>query len=149
MLAAVILFGCGKDRKQQADDRMEDFMVRSATADLAKVKDALASGKPGDARYTCVTALSATKDLEKSDDHAALVKDVKQTCEHDFPLAVMKVETEKVEVARKAKPDEKVLSECYDAYFDMAVKDVKKHATEDDAAKALEARFAAACPKMK
>ena len=84
--------------------------------------------------------------LEK--DHKALADELRQLCTKDLYLAMMKVEVEKAEAARKAKPDEPLLSECYNANFELA-KGEMADAKTIDLAKDLIARFEAACPPNK
>lgn len=149
LLAAVLLVACGKSKQDQAETAKNDFIVKSVSGDLEKVHAALKAGKPDDGQFKCAGALAGMPDLKASGDHAELVKDLDDTCNHDIHLAFLKQAAEKAEAARKAKPDEKVLSECYSAEHDMAIDSLKKAKREDDAAKELEARFAAACPKTK
>ena len=61
---------------------------------------------------------------------------------------MIKVEVEKAEAARKAKPDEQMLSECYNAAYSYAM-DEMTTANTIDSAKDLLARFDAVCPPKK
>jgi hypothetical protein len=61
---------------------------------------------------------------------------------------MIKVEVDKAEAARKAKPDEAMLSECYSANYEYARKEMVDAKTVD-LAKDLIARFDAACPPQK
>lgn len=148
LLAAVLLVGCGKSKKEEAQAKVDEFILKSVTGDLAKAKAEMSGPKPFDAMMSCATALAGKKDMEDAGETAVL-KDLTETCEHDVLLASMRTATEKAEAARKAKPDEKVLMACYDAYYDIALRDLRKYKREDDAAKAIEARYDAVCPPKK
>jgi hypothetical protein len=139
--------GCGKS-KPEADNAGTDFIAESTQKDLPLVKAGIAAGKPGDVIFDC-SGLAGIENLRKVERYQDLAKDLDQTCNHDLPLARVKVATEKAEAARKAKPDEKILSECYSAEYRGGLDDLRKAKREDDASKALQARFHAACPNEK
>ncbi len=147
LLVAALLMGCGKSRPAE-DNAGTDFIADSARTDLPLVKQAIANGKPGSAIFKCA-GMAGLADLKAVERYQDLAKDLEQTCNHDLPLARMKVAVEATEVARKAKPDEQVLSECYNAEYEGGLDDLKTAKREDDASKALVARFHAACPKAK
>ena len=146
VIAALVLVGCGKDKPPQEDNAGTDFVAEMAQKDLPLVKAGIAAGKPGDVIFKCA-AMSGVADLRKVERYQALAKDLTETCDHDLPLARMKVATDNAEVARKAKPDEKVLSECFSAEFQGGLDDLQKAKREDDVSKALIARFKTVCPK--
>ena len=63
---------------------------------------------------------------------------------------MIKVAVTEAETARKAKPDEKVLSECYSGELTMARKELATaNKLADPTVKSLLDRFAAACPDAK
>jgi len=143
-LLLVATLGCG-NKKDEGEKAAEDFVAKSARGDLEELKKAIASPAPGDGKYKCAH-MANIDTLEKAD--KALAAEFKQLCTKDLYLAMMKVEVEKAEAARKAKPDEQVLSECYNASFDYAKSEMTEAKTID-AAKDYIARFEAACPPKK
>ena len=145
LMIAMLVLGCGKDKKPEADNAGTDFVAEMAQKDLPLVKAGIAAGKPGDVIFKCA-AMSGVADLRKVDRYLALAKDLTETCEHDLPLARMRVATEHAEAARKAKPDEKVLSECFSAELQGGLDDLQKAQRTDDTSKAILARFRAVCP---
>lgn len=136
--------GCGK-AKADHNDPATSYVVDGAKEDLPAIKAALAGPKPDDALIKCAARMANLDALQTAEPE--LAAEYKRLCAHDIPFAIIKVEVEKAEAARKAKPDAKPLSECYSAYFDQSVEDLAKAGTADAASKALVARFAAACPK--
>jgi len=144
LLAALLLIGCGKKEEQ---DPALDYIIKDVTGDVAKAKAAIAAGKPDDGQFKCAGALAGLAQLKTA--KPELAKELDDTCNHDIHLAFLTRATEKAEAARKAQPDAKVVSECFSADHDLAVESLRKAKREDDAAKALEARFDAACPKTK
>jgi len=63
---------------------------------------------------------------------------------------VLEAAVTQAEVARKAKPNEAVLSECFNADFEMSTKDLtKNNFAADEKVTALTARWKAACPPRK
>ena len=152
LCAALAMVACGKDkpkRSELSDDEKARLASDLVKTDVEKIRAALTSPKPDDARYPCAAALAVVADLKKVESHAALAKEIDDSCNHDIHVAILRVETEKAEAARKAKPDDKVLSACYDAYYELAVTSLAKAGRADDTSKALEARFAAVCPNAK
>ena len=141
----VLALGCGK--KEAEKDPAADFIAKSAAQDLVELKAAIASPDPGAGKYKCAHMANIDK-IENVAEHAALAAELRQLCTKDLYLAMIKVEVEKAEAARKAKPDEDPLSECYSANFEFA-KDEMTEAKTVDAAKELIARFEAACPTKK
>ena|SRR5436190_4338726 len=138
------LGGCGK--KQDAGEKAaDDYVSKSAKADLAELKTAIASGKPSDGTYKC--AHMANIDVLRRADKATATE-LEGLCTKDLWVAIMKVEVEKAEAARKQKPDEQVLSECYNGVYENAKDELVKAKTAD-AAKDLVARFDAVCPPKK
>jgi DNA primase len=148
VIAALLLASCGKAKPPDEDNAGTDFVAEIAQKDLPLVKAGIAAGKPGDVIFKCA-GMSGVADLRKVERYQALAKDLTETCEHDLPLARMKVATEKAEAARKAKPDEKVLSECFSAELQGGLDDLRSAKREDGVSKALLARFQAACPNQK
>jgi hypothetical protein len=138
--------GSGGGGGEKMDDA-EQFFLKSVQEDLAAVKDALAKGE--DPGFKCVAAASYGEKLKGKKNPAAeaVVKELTQVCGFDAPLAKLEGATKKAEEARKAKPDENPLSECYSAEQSTALEELKKAGHEnDDKVKALVARWAAACP---
>lgn len=148
LLAVVMLVGCGKGGKaEEADDPAVEYVAKSATDDIPKIKAAIASPKPVDGMFKCAQ-MANIADLKKSAKHKALAAELEQLCTHDLQVAMIKVGVEAAEAARKAKPDETVLSECYNGEIETARKELIEYG-KPDAAKDLLARFAAACPTSK
>jgi hypothetical protein len=145
-LLVVTLFACGKSGSgDEGEKAAADYVAGSVKTDLDELKAAIASPDPGKGKYNCAHMANVDK-LEK--DHKALATELRQLCTKDLYLAMMKVEVEKAEAARKAKPDEQVLSECYNANFDFARTEMTEAKTVD-LAKDLIARFEVACPPKK
>jgi hypothetical protein len=143
-LLVVALFACGKSG-DEGEKAAADYVAGSVKKDLDELKAAIASPDPGKGKYSCAHMANVDK-LEK--DHKALATELRQLCTKDLYLAMMKVEVEKTEAARTAKPDEQVLSECYNANFDFAKSEMTEAKTID-LAKDLIARFEVACPPKK
>ncbi len=146
---ALLAFGC-KDKsakEAETDDPALSFVAKGATEGVAKIKAAIAAGKPDDAMFSCAHTANIDT-LKASKPHQALATELEQLCNTDLPLAMITKGTEAAEAARKAKPDEKVLSECYNAYITTALDEMKKAKT-DAKAKDVLARFMAACPDAK
>ena len=141
----VALAACGKSAEEQGEASAAEFIAKSAREDLVELKAAIASPDPGKGKYECANMANIAT-LEKAD--KALAAEFRQLCTKDLYLAMIKVEVEKAEAARKAKPDETVLTECYSANFEYAKGEMTEHKTVD-LAKDLIARFAAACPPQK
>jgi hypothetical protein len=144
-LVLVALFGCSKKAEEAGEQAAGEYVAKSAKEDIAKLKEAIAKGDPSSAKFKCAH-LANIETLEKAD--KATAGELRTLCTKDLYLAMIKVEVEKVETARKAKPDEEVLSECYNAMYDYA-KDEMEKAKTIDLAKDLVARFEAACPPKK
>ena len=142
LLLLVLVVGCSKKAEDEGEKVAADYVTKSTKEDIAKLKQAIASPDPGAGKYECAH-MANIDTLEKAD--KATADELRKLCNQDLPLAMMKVEVEKAEAARKAKPDEAVLSECYNAMFDFA-KDEMTKAKTIDLAKDLIARFEAACP---
>lgn len=144
-LVVVALFACSKDPQAEVDKEVASFLADGVKTDLLELKQAIASPDPGSGKYKCAHMANIAK-LEKG--HKALADELRQLCTKDLYLAMIKLEVEKAEAARKAKPDEKVLSECYNANYAFA-KEGMTEAKTVDLAKDLIARFEAACPDAK
>lgn len=145
LLVVVLVGGCSKSAEEAGEKAAGEFVAKSAKGDIEEIKKALASPDPGSAKYKCAH-MANIDSLEKAD--KAVAAELRQLCTKDLYLAMMKVEVEKAEAARKAKPTEEVLSECYNAMFDYA-KDEMTKAKTIDLAKDLIARFETACPPKK
>lgn len=145
LLALVlVLSACGKSK--DGHDEADKFIAEGAKKDLEELKKAIASPTPGDGKYKCAN-MANIEMIERAD--KATATELKQLCTKDLYLAMMKVEVEKAEAARKAKPGEnEVVSECFNAYYEFA-KDEMVKAKTIDLAKDLVARFEAACPPKK
>ena len=146
VLALLLAVGCSKDPEKASEKSAGEFFAKSARKDIDEMKAAIAAGKPGDAKFNC--AHMANYDmLEKADQ--AVAAELKQLCTKDLYLAMIKVEVEKAEAARKAKPDpNELVSECYNASYDYARKEMIEAKTID-LARELVARFDAVCPGQK
>lgn len=145
---ASFAFGCSDKSAKEAEeeDPALSYVADGAKEGVAKIKAAIAAGTPDAAFFSC--AHTANIDLLRaSKPHQSLAAELVQLCESDLPLAVIAKGVEKAEAARKAKPDEKVLSECYQGEMTTALDQMKKAKTEGKAKDAL-ARFAVACPEQ-
>lgn len=141
----VLAFGCkGKGSDEAAVDPGDEYMAKAITEDVPKIKEKLAAGKAGDAKYDCAQ-VDNLADARKAKSYAALLDEYEKLCTIDQPLGMLKEELAKIEPARAAKPDEKVLSECYDAYIDLAYQQMVKYKTADKAT-ALIDKYKALCP---
>lgn len=110
---------------------------------LAEIRAAMASPDPSSAKYKCAL-LANVDEIAKHD--AASADELRQLCTKDLYLAVIKLEVDKAEAARKAKPSPAVIDECYNSKYEYARKEMKKASTLE-LAKDLIARFDAVCPK--
>lgn len=142
---------CGKKSGDQASSSSEDdpaveYIAKSATSSIAEIKANIAKGDTS-LLFKCAQ-MANIKDLEASAKYKALAAELTQLCTADVPLAIVRVGVEKAEAARKAKPDEKVLSECFSAEVQTGSDELKK-AGKLDLAKELLARFKVACPDAK
>jgi hypothetical protein len=147
LLLAIALVACGKSENDEGKAAATDYVAKSVKDDIVALKAAIASPNPGDGKYKCAH-MANIDTLEAAAEHKAMAAELRQLCTKDLYLAMMKVEVEKAEAARKAKPDEKMLGECYNANFEFAKKEMTDAKTVD-AAKDLIARFDAACPPQK
>jgi hypothetical protein len=135
---------CG-DKKEK--DPAADFVAESTAKDVAELKAAIASPDPGSAKFNCAH-MANIETLESAAEHKALAAELRTLCTKDLHVAMIKVAVEKAEAARKAKPDEEMLSECFSVDYELAKDELTEHKTLD-AAKDLVARFQAACPDAK
>jgi hypothetical protein len=138
----LVLSGCGKK-----DDPGVDWAGKDAEQDIPKLKAAIASAKPGDGIFKCAQ-MGNLDALKQSDTWKTTAAELEQLCTYDLQIAIMKTAVEAAEAARKAKPAEKVLSECYSAELKVANDELVKYRKIDDKAKALVARMAVACPDV-
>ena len=143
---------CGKGGDSKGGggmDEADQFMLKGIKEDTQAVKDALAKGE--DPKYTCAgtgTYAEKLKDKKNADVEAA-VKTFTQLCSYDVPMAALEKAVKAAEEARKAKPTEEVLSECYSADQSTATEELQKGFATDEKFKALTARWDAACPAKK
>lgn len=147
-VALVLAWGC-KDKSAkdaESEDPALSFVAKGTTEAIAKIKAAIAAGTPDDAYFSCAQTANVDT-LKASKPHQALAAEITQLCETDLPLAIITKGVEKAEAARKAKPDEKVLSECYQGEMSTALDQMRKAKT-DAKAKDVLARFAVACPEQ-
>ena len=145
LVVALFTTACGKSAEEQGEASANEFIAKSARSDLVELKQAIASPDPGKGKYSCSPMANIDK-IEKVD--KALAAEFRQLCTKDLYLAMIKVEVEKAEAARKAKPDEPVLSECFVANYEFAKNEMTEAKTVD-LAKDLIARFETACPPDK
>ncbi|MFN0247736.1 MAG: hypothetical protein ACKV2T_12690 [Kofleriaceae bacterium] len=148
LFVVLFAFGCKDKSAKEAedDDPALSFVADGAKEGVEKIKAAIAAGKPGDAIFKCAHTANIDT-LKNSKPHAALAAELEQLCNVDLPLAMITKGVEEAETARKAKPDDKVLSECFNAYMSTAYDEMKKAKTEAKAKDAL-ARFAVVCPEQ-
>lgn len=149
LILGLAALGCGKGKEEAGggggDQAATDYVTNSAKEDVAKLKAAITTPTPGDAKYSCAQ-MANIDTLEKA--NKAVAAELRQLCTKDLYLAMIKVEVEKAEAARKAKPDEQMLSECFNASYSYAV-DEMTTAKTIDSAKDLITRFDAVCPPKK
>lgn len=152
VVAVLSLIGCkGDDKDNQGGlsglDEGQAYALKAGKADLEEVKAKLKKGE--DTHISCAATLGFAEQLAGVDnaDAKALLKEARQVCEYDAPLAAAAAEVDKVEKVRAAKPDENPLSECYNATYSMAIEGLNKKHPGDKKVAALEQRFAKACPK--
>ena len=149
VIALVLLGGCKDKDKSAAEAEAEDpalsFVAKGAAEGVAKIKAAIAAGTPDAAYFSCAHTANVDT-LKASKAHQALAAELVQLCDSDLPLATITKGVEKAEAARKAKPDEKVLSECFQGEMSTALDHMRKAKT-DAKAKDVLARFAVACPE--
>lgn len=127
-------------------DDADQFIFKSSKDDLQEAKDMLAKGE--DPSLSCVAATSYGDKLrdKKVPEVEAHLKDLDKTCGYDIPLALAEKEVVKAEEGRKKDP-KGVVSDCFNATYETNMELLKKTAAADEKVKALEGRFAAACPK--
>lgn len=145
LLVVVCLGGCGKKEDSEGEAAGIKFVVDGAREDLVAIKAALASPKPGDAMFKCAAAVANPVQLKQGDEK--LAAEIDQLCNHDLWAAEIRVAVAAAEAARKAKPTEEVLSECYSAELAMAQDEIKKAKRLDDQTRALLDKFAKLCPE--
>jgi len=126
----------------------EAFALERATENLAEVKKLMASGET-DLDIKCASVIGYTDQIKDVASAKELVADAEKVCNLEVPLKAAEAEVVKTEEARKSKPDDKVLSECFNSTYEMAMKSLKENHADNPKLKDLEERFAAACPKDK
>jgi hypothetical protein len=140
--ASLVSTACGGPSKA------DQFFLESVQKDLTAIKDALKKGE--DASLTCVAGKTYGEKLKTAPiaEAEALVKELSALCDLDVPLAKLEKAVGEAEAARKAKPDEGVLSECFSADQKIALEALgKANHLEHEKVKAAVARWDAACPK--
>ena len=140
-----VLHGCGKSGAPaaQEDDRLVAYVASSATDSIVAIKAGLATADAS-LMFKCAQ-MANVAELEASARYQALAAELTQLCTADVPLAIVRVGVEKAEAARKAKPDDKALSECFSADVASGTDELET-AGKLDLAKDLLARFKAVCP---
>lgn len=159
----VLLTGCGASgTKTEASaetrpaagatlDAGDEFTISSVQGDLKTGQERLKSGDLMGALMSCATAskqadnMAAKAAIAKHPTVVGLIKDVETICRHDVPLGALEQVTAKAEAARKAQKGG-VLSECYSAEMKMAGDVLEKYNASDAGLKAVQARWAKACP---
>ena len=148
LLAIVLTAGCSSDKPEAgASNAGNEFMSKMIVDDLPAIRTAVGSSEPSSASIKCAQVENLA-DARKSGKNMEGLAEYEKLCTTDLPLATLKVELDKIEAARKAKPDEAVLSECYNANYTTALEALAKFKHED-LAKGYVARFTAACPAPK
>lgn len=140
-LVLLTIAGCGS-AKAEEDDK---FLVEQVTKELSEIKTKLAAGE--DPKYSCIAAEAYAENITQK---PALTTELAKVCGFDVPLAALEGAVEKAEAARKAKPDEDPLFECYSAERSLALEELgKRHLDGDRRVKDLATRWDAACPPKK
>ena len=148
VVALVIAAGCSKDKGgDSASTAGHELMAKMITDDLPKIRAALTSEDPSSATLDCAQ-VENLGDARKAGKNLEGLAEYEKLCTLDLPLAVLTKELARIEAARAAKPDEKVLSECYNAKYTTALEQLAQYKHEDTA-KGFVARFATACPDAK
>jgi hypothetical protein len=142
LLATVV--ACGKGDKL---DEADKFFLKSIQDELAEVKAAVAKGEYPAIKCAAASAYGDELKKKTNAEAEAAVKELTQACGFDAPLAALEKATKAAENARKAKPTDNPLSECYNAEQSMALDELKKAGHDnDDKVKAVVTRWNAACP---
>ena len=142
LTSSLVAVACGGPSKA------DQFFLESVQKDLGEIKAALKSGD--DASLKCVAGKTYGEKLKNAPiaEAEGLVKELTALCDLDVPLAKLEKAVTEAETARKAKPDEAVLSECFNAHQKMALEALgKSNQLEHEKVKAAVARWDAACPK--
>jgi hypothetical protein len=150
MIANVLVIAvvsCGKSRAELEDEEHLEFAGEYAFKEVVEIKGALAS--PAKAYGLSCLSVRDIAFLKTSHKYEAVAAELEPLCTHDVQVATLKIAAEKVEAARKERPDDHNKVECFDSLASTAVKELDMYKTMDDAAKALRARFNAACPEQK
>ena len=149
VLTLSVAQGCGKDDGKGGGakkDPAADFKLESVQGDITEIKAALAAGE--DAKYKCAGGMSYAEGFTTSTDEATKKAgdEITKLCGYDVPMLAATQEVAKAEAARKAEPDSAMLSECYNAMWDMAKEELARGFKDNPAFVALTKRWDVACP---
>lgn len=145
VLAGILVLSIGCKSKQE---KYVDGLVSDADEKLPQIKAAIASGKLDRESIPCVSITANIREIEKTHDHDELVTEIKQVCDHDVHVARMRRAAGVAEAARKARPDDQVMAECFSGELSTAIHFLQEEKRFDAAAQAELERFIAACPRQ-
>lgn len=141
----LLAMGCGKSDH----DKFIDSLVEDAVKSLPEMKTEISSGALGHGvSGSCIRLSTGGDEIAKAGGHADLVAEIKQVCDHDLHVALMKRGVEEAEAARKTAPDSTLLRECYNGSLSMAVQRLDDAKRFDAPAEALLGRFKVVCPEQ-
>lgn len=155
MLTLLATTACGKTDKAEkgetaskvADgekDKAEAFFFEQTQKEVNEIKGLLAKGE---VPSTSACATRTYGERLTSDDGKKLAAELDGLCNFDIPIAAARLALADAEKARVAKPDEKVLGECYNAHWTTAMTTLKEKAADRPEVAELESKWAQACPK--
>jgi len=125
-----------------------EFSFEQAKEELAAIGKAIEAGE--DVDTDCAAAMSYAEDIEVIEGNEQVtntVEELEKLCTFEGPLAAAVRQVEAAEKAREEQPDETVLSECYNADYDMAIKALTEggHAEHEKVVAVVE-RWTTVCP---
>lgn len=124
----------------KAAAREADLYVRQGKRDVEELTKGIADGTAD--RFACAAAM-ANVDLVELHDKDTATK-IRALCRRDVPFAILARLVPLAEKAREGAPDTLSLAECT-VSLDMAIEELDRAGTHDDASRALVARADAAC----
>jgi hypothetical protein len=123
---------------------IEELFLKSAEADLADVKGALARGDDPGARCIRGKDYRDTLKAQTSPEAEAVMSELTKICDYEAPIKVMEREVSEAEKARSEQKN-KPVAECMSIDFERAEKNLEESHPNDQKFKELEARWNTAC----